>query len=186
MDEKGHYSSRPSASQRYRIVKSWGYWHELMDTRDSPVFSLRCDLLRLDASTLTMTQSQLPISISAAIAAVTLGITVWFLSGMITGCIDAVAFRNAVLVDARLLSIDMKMVGSGDGRREEMTVKYVYEFDGLIFENETTQLSVFDRDAHLFNPINEAYRDGRKVKCYVDPDQPSRSFFSLRFCYCSC
>lgn len=116
------------------------------------------------------------------VIAVTFGaVAVWAGWGIARGILDAWAMRNSVVVTADLLDVERRTVHAGDGSAERITVRYRYEFDGLPYVRETDRLSVFARDSDLFDAVEDAFRKQQPVKCYVDPDQPSRSFFSLRF-----
>ncbi len=97
---------------------------------------------------------------------------------MVSSCVDALAFRNAVLVDARILNIEVVPLNEAP---DAVYVTYSYDYAGHHFEHRTQRVATFSQSSKWHDGLSEAYRNQSTVGCYVDPENPSRSVFSREF-----
>lgn len=97
---------------------------------------------------------------------------------LITSCVDAVRLQNGVLVDARVLNIDVVERGEvGDA----VYFTYSYEYQGKLYQHRTRRLALFSRSNKPHKKLGTAFQTGSVVQCFVDPDRPSLSVFSKEF-----
>ncbi len=97
---------------------------------------------------------------------------------MVSSCVDAIALRNAVLLDAHILNIEVVEVTEAP---DAVYFTYAYDYEGNHFEHRTQRVATFSRSSKWHDGLREAYRTQCTVGCYVDPDKPSRSVFSKEF-----
>ncbi len=133
-----------------------------------------------------MTHRQIPLGtprllVSILFTILAFAVAIWTATGIVSSCIDAAKLQNAVLVDARLLAVDRRIVEGGRGAIEQVTVSYSYEFDGEYFEHKTRTIALFAKGDELHDVLSNAVRTGEMIPCYVDPEQPSLSVFSMEF-----
>lgn len=130
-----------------------------------------------------MNQRQPPLGVGGVLAVTAMlilstAVAIWTSTQLVAGCIDAVRLRNSVLVDARVLNIEVIERGeAGDA----VYITYAYEYEGEAFQHRTQRLATFSHSKKSHQAINEALRTGEVVPCHIDPDKPSLSVFSKEF-----
>jgi hypothetical protein len=130
-----------------------------------------------------MTQRQAPLGVGGYLAVAAMGIlsttvTIWTSIEMVSSCIDAMGLRNSILVDARVL--DLEVVEHGEGA-DSYYFTYSYEHGGERYRHRTQRIALFARSNELHNTLRKALQTGDVVPCHIDPEQPSLSVFSKEF-----
>lgn len=83
---------------------------------------------------------------------------------------------NALEVPAKILRIERVTSGGGrHGESSSVSVEYEFTLEGRVFKGD--RASIFSDSNGLYFRLREAFESGRKVICFVDPDDPGFSVF---------